>query len=264
MNGFFIFLDLSCPKLYDPSHDLLKIAKKKSIIPSLFIEKYNRAFNVCKTMAFNNLSKYSFQTIFGRFITLRAFAAWSIKQDKINNKFKSLKNDMLNNYDNGILSIKEKNIEFCSNLWKVIHDDGEPHTNFVIEVSNYLASSIPSKLDLYEKIKCDSYLLPCNKIILSPSYNKFKKDLCGEFLNKIDVIINPILEYKQIRINLIDKIKDSLGLLEQINIFDEKDLNGLIKEIADSVNEKTTPDILSGNLLRLKGLFLNRVGSFLS
>lgn len=260
MNGFFIFPSLKSPSVYSPSCDLLRIAFKNSIHPVLFTSKYAKAFSVCKTMSFLNLSQYSFDTTFGRFITPLAFQEWSKKQDKIKNRFISLRNDMINNYDEGVGCIKGDNKKFCSDLWNLIHKNGDPHENFVIEVSNSLSSAIISKIELYEKFKCEYYSWPYptidnNNII---SYKQFIKDVAGDFLLKIDQTINPILEYKRIQINLVVKIKKSIHYLKLINIFNTEDVQNLLSDVYNGVNEKITIETLGVKMLELKALLLSK------
>lgn len=260
MNGYFLFTDMRCPIFYKPSHKLLEDACRNKLTVKVFGDDYPTKFKVCRNMMYENLSKYSFNTLFGRFVTLSLFPLWSENQKKIDDRFNNLKNELLSNYDSELSKIKENNRKFYDDLW-LFYNKGMPNENFIIEVTNHILSSIPSKLNIYEDVTCNSYFWPVTitpESIDLPSYKRFFKEVNIDFLSKINDVSISFSKYKQMRVSFLEKLISDLNYIKSINIFNtNKDVIEAISSLEKDANNKAPIPYLNDKIIELKSLFIS-------
>lgn len=107
--------------------------------------------------AYKNLSMYSYDTIWGKFVPYIVFDAWERENEIIRNEYLNAAETMGEKYDEIVSAIKENYKKLGQEVWSKIYQDGnvQASESFLENFTSKIANKIPSSEKIVTSFKYD-------------------------------------------------------------------------------------------------------------
>ena len=107
-----------------------------------------------ETKARKNITDYSFDTVWGRFIPYSAFDVWEKENEIIKNDYFEAARMIGIRYDEIVQIVKEEYRKMAKDVWiRLYHNQGNPTESFIENFVSKIIAKIPSRNDLVASFK---------------------------------------------------------------------------------------------------------------
>jgi len=140
----------------------IKLGSHRLLPPDIINE-----FTHIENLGRKNLERYSFNTIWGRFVPSRAFSEWEDENKKISDLYFHAAVAFRNKYDEIVAQVKSDYRNIARDVWARLHPESkdQPLESFLEEFSSKMISKIPDVHKIVETFKYETQY----SIILLPS-----------------------------------------------------------------------------------------------
>jgi len=123
----------------------------QNLLPPKEISK----ITLIETRARDNLTNYSFDTIWGRFVPMTAFDEWEYNNDKIYEEFKNFALSFVSRYDEIINIVRNDYRSMAKDVWARLYpqDQFGASESFIQNFVDEIVSNIPSKEEVLKTFK---------------------------------------------------------------------------------------------------------------
>jgi hypothetical protein len=214
------------------------------------------------------LNKYSFDTLWGKFVPFKAFDYWEKENNEIKEEYLKIAKSIYNNYDEIILTIKEESRKMAKEYWARLYpNQGIPTESFIENYASNVIEQIPSKNDLYASFKYSHmyFTIPMPSLTknIKENINNSKKRVLEEYLNKRQELIDNFLDSTVIKLrndisnmceeiisknqknktigkNQINKAKAMVIDFDLLNFYNDYEIKNLSSELEIEINKLAT------------------------
>lgn len=141
----------------------IRLGREKLIPPDL-----ENKLTAIEKRARKNLSKYSYSTVWGKFVPFTAFDKWEEENEKIKKDFFSISEYIGQNYKHITNTVKEAYAHMAQDVWSRLYPlKGDAPASFVENFSNKTKDKIPSMCEIVSSFKYEStyFVIPMPSII---------------------------------------------------------------------------------------------------
>lgn len=243
-------------KSSDFASKYLRLGSKKLLPPEIL-----REVDRIELDAKANLSMYSYDTVWGRFVPYTAFNEWHKTNEECKTKFYEAAKELVNKYDDIIKMVKADYRNLAIDVWQRLYPDagGSPTESYIQNFIDGIIREIPSKEDIMGSFKyVVTYLsipLPSfmqdevskadlikrendGKNFASDLEKTIKSQIANEYLKKKGELIDSFLDatVKEMRFNIAELCESVIASMKssgenKINLKHVDKIRNIVKKV---------------------------------
>lgn len=242
---------------FDFMQKYIRLGTQKLLPPEIIreIERVERK-------ARDNLSDYSYDTLWGRFVPNRAFELWEKENKQIYEEFFDAAKNLTNRYDEVVVAVKNEYKKLARDVWARLHSDsGAPTDSFIENFSSRIVDKIPSRDDIFKSFKYSTtYLIIPMPSFLEEDLAKVQEIKRQDQMKNFDATLQRDIK-QRIADDYVEKKKELIdGFLESTVSQMRKYVSELCDSVLQSIGKRRSVDKISIPHINKIKKMIKRVG----